>query len=367
MTCSVARGLARASHPPDSKKTALRLPPTAYLIRKAVFPKIGPPFKGDGRVRDERCREIPGSQFAGWPVRATLLARLARPSSLKGGPKEGAQTTVPATLLARWARPSSLKGGPKQGIGPPFQGGRQSEGRTMQGDCWLAVRRLACARHPPGSVGSPVLPQGRTEERRSADDCAGHTPGSVGSPVLPQGRTEARNRSPFQGGWQSEGRTMQGDCWLAVRRLACVRHTPGSRARPSSLEGGKRWCFCRVRLRHISQVPAVVVIAPIGIQIFVLVMKDCGANVDPMPWSIQTTPATIRRPPTIVDALFTVALGSLFCVRLSRKFFGSVGQFEPAGLSPVEFLDERGKPCSDGRRLVGVSAGRFERFRQIVP
>ena len=249
----------------------------------------------------------------------------------------------------------------------PFQGGRQSEGRTMQGDCWLAVRRLACARHPPGSVGSPVLPQGRTEERRSADDCAGHTPGSVGSPVLPQGRTEARNRSPFQGGWQSEGRTMQGDCWLAVRRLACVRHTPGSRARPSSLEGGKRWCFCRVRLRHISQVPAVVVIAPIGIQIFVLVMKDCGANVDPMPWSIQTTPATIRRPPTIVDALFTVALGSLFCVRLSRKFFGSVGQFEPAGLSPVEFLDERGKPCSDGRRLVGVSAGRFERFRQIVP
>jgi hypothetical protein len=51
-------------------------------LGSALSPLIGPPFKGDGRVRNERCRGMTGLLLASWRVRSTLLARrLARPPS----------------------------------------------------------------------------------------------------------------------------------------------------------------------------------------------------------------------------------------------------------------------------------------------
>ena len=50
----------------------------------------------------------------------------------------------------------------------------------------------------------------------------------------------ARDRSPFQGGRQSEERTMQEDDTLIARSLDYARHPPGSQARPSSLKGGPK-------------------------------------------------------------------------------------------------------------------------------
>ena len=188
-------------------------------------------------MRDERCRGMTRWCGADWPLPVTLLAREARPSSLKGGQREeigrtgAAQSRLcgPPSWLARLARPpsredrekfcppfkgdgrvrdercrgmtplllagtalrlppgpSSLKGGPKNLS--PFQGGRQSEGRTMQGDDTLVARSRACAGHPPGSRGSPVLPQGRDREKRSDAlvrrrlAFAGHPPGSQDPP-----------------------------------------------------------------------------------------------------------------------------------------------------------------------------------------
>ncbi|MDA2979179.1 MAG: hypothetical protein O3B42_05380, partial [Actinomycetota bacterium] len=49
---------------------------------------VCPPFKGDGRVRDERCRGMTLWCPAIPRVPPTILARKARPSSLKGGPPE---------------------------------------------------------------------------------------------------------------------------------------------------------------------------------------------------------------------------------------------------------------------------------------
>ncbi|MDA2979900.1 MAG: hypothetical protein O3B42_09100, partial [Actinomycetota bacterium] len=67
-----------------------------FLARKArpsslerrTEEEIGPRFKGDGRVRDERCRGMTRFWVTDSPVPPTLLARKARPSSLEGGPKK---------------------------------------------------------------------------------------------------------------------------------------------------------------------------------------------------------------------------------------------------------------------------------------